>query len=163
MSAGKAWPARVDPLLVQHHQLLGDLADRGPDPGLGPLPVRPVEPAEGGRLAPGVGPQQVDLVGRDVQLVAALVLEQQVVALDPADRPADHAAEAAHAVLVVHDVGAGGDVVEEGLGVAGPGPGPAVGPAPPGEVALGQHRQLQGRVEEAPFEGLDHDPDARVR
>ena len=31
---------RVDPLLVQHDQLLGDLPDGGPDPGLGPLPVR---------------------------------------------------------------------------------------------------------------------------
>ena len=42
------------------------------------------------------------------------------------------------------------------------GPGPAVGPAPAGEVALGQHGQLERRVEEAALEGLEHDPDARV-
>ena len=70
----------------------------------------------------------VDLVGRDVELVVAPVLEQQVVALDAADGPLDHAGVAGHAVLVVHDVVAGLEVVEEPLGVALAGAGPCGGP-----------------------------------
>ena len=70
------------------------------------------------RLAAGVVPHRVDLVGRHVELVVAAVLEQQVVALDAADGALDHAAVAGHAVLVVHDVVAGLEVVEEALRVA---------------------------------------------
>ena len=153
---------RVDPGLVQHDQLLGDLLDGRPDPGLGPLPLGAVEPAQGGRLTPGVRPQQVDLIGRHVQLVAALVFEQQVIAFHPADRAAHHAPEATHAVLVVDHVAPDGQVIEEGLGVAGPGSGPAVGPPATGEIALGQHRQLERGVQEAAFEGLEHDPDTGI-
>ncbi len=36
-----------------------------------------------------------------------------------------------------------------------------MGPAPPGYVALGQYRQLQGWVKEAPFEGLKDHPHTR--
>ena len=49
---------------------------------------RAAEAVQRGRLAADVVADGVDLVGRDVELVAALVLEQQVVALDAADRPA---------------------------------------------------------------------------
>ena len=56
---------------------------------------------------------RVDLVAGHVELVVALVLEQQVVALDAADGALDHALVAADAVLVVHDVVAGLEVVEE--------------------------------------------------
>ena len=52
----------VDPLLVEHHELLGDLAHRGAHLGLGLLPAVAAEPAEGGRLATGVVPHRVDLV-----------------------------------------------------------------------------------------------------
>ena len=71
-----------------------------------------------GRVAAGVVAHGVDLVGRHVELVVALVLEQQVVALHAADGALHHAAVAGHAVLVVHDVVAGLEVVEEPLGVA---------------------------------------------
>ena len=71
----------------------------------------------------------VDLVGGDVEAVVALVLEQQVVAVDAADGPLDHAAVAGHAVLVVDDEVALLEVVEEALGVAAAGPGPPVGAA----------------------------------
>ena len=47
---------------------------------------------------------RVDLVGRDVQLVVAAVLEQEVVALDASDGALDHAAEPRNPVHVVHDV-----------------------------------------------------------
>ena len=153
---------RVDPGLVQDDQLLGDLLDGGPNPGLGPLPVRAVEPAQGGRLSPGVGAQQVDLIGGHVQLVAALVFEQQVIALHPADGAAHHAPEATDAVLVVDHEATDGQVIEEGLGVAGPGSGPAVGPPTTGEVALRQHRQLERGIQEAAFERLEHDPDTGI-
>ena len=69
----------------------------------------------------------VDLVGRDVELVVAPVLEQQVVALDAADGPLDHAAVAGDAVLVVHDVVAGLEVVEEALAPPACAAGPAGG------------------------------------
>ena len=98
------------------------------------------------RVAAGVVAHGVDLVGRHVELVVALVLEQQVVALDAADGPLDHAAVAGDAVLVVHDVVARLEVVEEALRVATRAAGGAVGAAATGEVVLGEHRQLDGRA-----------------
>jgi hypothetical protein len=89
-------------------------------------------------------PHGVDLVGRHVQAVVALVLEQQVVALDPADGALDHAAVAGHAVLVVDDVVADLEVVEEALRVAAPGASAPVRPAPAGEVGLGEDGQPHG-------------------
>ena len=89
-------------------------AHRGARPAPWPsAEVAAAEAVQRGRLAAGVVAHRVDLVGRDVELVVALVLEQQVVALDAADGPLDHAAVAADAVLVVHDVVAGLQVVEE--------------------------------------------------
>src|SRR5690606_32265997 len=123
----------LQPLLVEDDELLRDLDDRGPDLGLRTLPAVAAQPAEGGAVAAGVVADGVDLVGGDVELVVALVLEQQVVALGAADRPLDHAAVAGDAVLVVDDVVADLQVVEEPLGVPPAGPGPAVGAAAPGE------------------------------
>ena len=131
----------VAPPLVQHDQLLGDLPHGGPDPALGLLEVRAAEAVERGRLAADVVADGVDLVGRDVELVAALVLEQQVVALDAADRPLDHAAVAADPVVVVDDVVAGLQVLEDARRLAAARPGGAVGAAAAGQVGLGQHGQ----------------------
>ena len=153
----------MDPLLVEHDQLLGDLGDRGPHLGLGLLPVAAAQPAQGGVVAAGVVAHGVDLVGRDVELVVAPVLEQQVVALDAADGPLDHAAVAGHAVLVVHDVVAGLEVVEEALGGRLAGAGPAVGAAAAGDVGLGQHRQLHRGQQEPPLQRHHHDVARRVR
>ena len=101
-----------------------------------------------GVLAAGVVADGVDLVGRDVELVVAPVLEQQVVALDAADGPLHHAGVAGDAVVVVHDVVAGLEVVEEAGRVALARAGLAVGAAPAGEVGLGEHRQLEaGRMQ----------------
>ena len=72
--------------------------------GLGLVPIGATHPAERRRVAAGVVTHRVDLVARDVQLVAAAVLEQQVVALDAADGSGDHALEARHAVDLVHHV-----------------------------------------------------------
>ena len=122
VSSGNAWPGRVQPLLVEHDQLLRDVLHLGADPGLGLLPVGAAELRQARRVAAGVVADGVDLVGRDVELVVAPVLEQEVVALDAADGAGDHAAVAGDAVLVVHDVVAGLEVVEErgGVGAAGP-------------------------------------------
>ena len=112
---GEGVAGRVEARLVEHDQLLGDLGDDRAHLGLGLLPAVAAEPVERRRLAAGVVADGVDLVGRDVELVVALVLEQQVVALDAADGPLDHAGVAGDAVLVVHDVVAGLEVVEEAL------------------------------------------------
>ena len=105
---------------------------------------------------------RVDLVGRHVEPVVALVLQQQVVAFDAADGPLDHAAVAGDAVLVVDDVVALLEVVEEALGVAPAGPGPPVGAAAAGEVGLGQHGQPDAAEHRAALERRHHDlgPDA---
>ena len=115
----------VDPLLVEHHELLGDLAHRRLDPALGLGEVAAAEAVQRRRLAADVLAQRVDLVGRDVQLVAALVGDEQVVALDAADRALDHALVLADAVLVVDDVVAGLEVLEVvgALALARPRPG----------------------------------------
>ena len=97
----------VHPRLVEHDELLRDLRDLGFDAGLGLRPVAAAEAAQRRLVTAGVVADGVDLVGRDVQLVVAPVLEQQVVALDVADRAFHHPAEAGDAVLVVHDVVAG--------------------------------------------------------
>ena len=103
----------LHPLLVEHDELLGDLARPRSGPGSWPWRSRAAEAVQRRRLAADVLAQRVDLVGRHVELVVALVLEQQVVALDAADRALDHAVVAADAVLVVDDVVAGLEVLEE--------------------------------------------------
>ena len=126
----------------------------GADAGLGLLPVASRRACDSvGVVAAGVVADGVDLVGRDVELVVAAVLEQEVVALDAADGARDHPAVAGDAVLVVHDVVAGLEVVEErARRRVRRGRGPAVGAAPAGEVGLGQHRQLDAGQDEAPLE-----------
>ena len=151
----------VAPALVQHDQLLGDLPHGGPDAALGLLEVRAAEAVERGRLAADVVADGVDLVGRDVQLVAALVLEQQVVALDPADRPLDHPAVAADPVVVVDDVVAGLQVLEDARRLAPARPGGAVGAAAAGQVGLGQHRQPRLGKDRRVVERCHDDPPAR--
>ena len=158
---GEGVSRRGDAAAVEHDELLGDLPDRGAHPGSGALPFRAPQAVDGRRLAPGVGLDGVDLVGGDVELVAAAVLQEEVVAFRPGDGPGDHAAVAGDAVLVVHDEVARLEVVEEALREPGAGARPAVGPPAPGEVSLGQHRQPQGGQHEAPLQGLDHDPSAR--
>ena len=138
--------------LVEHDELLGDLAHGAAHPRLGALPVAAAEPAERRLLAAGVGRDRVDLVGGDVEAVVAAVLEQQVVALGAADRARHHPAVAGDAVDVVHDVVARGEVVEEPVGGRGPRPRRAVRAAAAGEVGLGEHGELGRREDEAAVE-----------
>ena len=106
----------------------------------------------------------VDLVGRDVELVVAAVLEQQVVALDAADGPLDHAAVAGDAVLVVHDVVAGLEVVEEALGRRGSrGRARRWARRRPVTSASASTASLTAGQDEAPLERRDHDDAARAR
>ena len=109
------------------------------------------------RVAARVVADGVDLVGGHVELVAAAVLQQQVVALGAAKGALHHAAVAGDTVLVVHDVIADLEVFEEPLGVRAPGPRPPMGAAAAGHVVLGQHGELHARQDEAPFERLDDD------
>ena len=92
---------------------------------------------ERGRIATRVVADRVDLIGRDVEAIAALVLEQQVVAVDPVEGARDHPAVATDAVRVVHDVVTGLQVFEERDRVAALRPRPAVRASPTGEVGLG--------------------------
>ena len=154
---GEGVAGGVEALLVEHHQLLGDLGDDRAHLGLGLLPAVTAEPVQRRGVAAGVVAHRVDLVGRHVELVVALVLEQQVVALHAADGPLDHAGVAGDAVLVVHDVVARLQVVEEPLRVAAGPPGGAVGTAATGEVVLGDHGQLDGGQDAAALQRADVD------
>ena len=98
---------------VQLDQLFGHLPDGGPDPRLLARPLGTAHPAERRRVAAGVGRDRVDLLRREVELVAAAVLELEVVPLGAADRPGHHACEAGNSVHVVDDVVAWSQVVEE--------------------------------------------------
>ena len=102
----------VDPLLVQHHEFLRDLADRRAHLALGLREVGPAQRCSFGASPPTYWRSVSIWSDGHVQLVAALVGDQQVVALDAADRPLDHALVLADAVLVVHDVVAGLEVLE---------------------------------------------------
>ncbi len=131
--------------------------DGGPGLGAGPLPLGAAQPAHGRRVAAGIGGEQLDLVGGQVELVRPPVLEEQVVAGGAAHGPGDHAPVAGHPVLAVDDVAARGEVVEEPVDRAGPGPGLAVGAAPAGDVGLGQHGHPGPGQDESPIDRGHHD------
>ena len=80
----------------------------------------------------------------------------------PAHGPGDHAAVLGHPVLTVDHVAARGQVVEEAVDRAGPGPGLAVGAAPAGDVGLGQHRHPRPGQDEAAVHGGHHDAGTRA-
>ena len=120
-------PLGIDPLLVEHHQLLGDLVDLGPHTALRLGEVGAAEPVQRRCLTTDVLAQRVDLVGRDVQPVAAFVRDEQVVVFDAADRALDHALVLADTVLVVHDVHACLQVLERRCAFTAAGPRLAVG------------------------------------
>ena len=63
-----------------------------------------------GGLAPDVLRHHPDLIGGDVQPVAARVLQEQVVALGAGHGPADHPDVAAHPVHRMHGQVAGGEL-----------------------------------------------------
>ena len=147
----------VDPGLVQHDQFLGDLTNGGADLALRLREIAATETVQGRCLAADVLPQGVDLVGRHVQLVAALVGDQQVVAFDPADRALDHAFVVPDTVLVVHDVVAGLEVLEGGGSLAARWTRLAVCSSAPGEIALGDHGDLGVRHGAAAMDRCDDD------
>ena len=141
-------PFGVDPLLVEQDELLGDLAHGRAHPALGLGEVGPAEAVEGRCLAADVLAQDVDLVRRYVEPIVALVGDEQVVALDATDAPLHHALIEADAVLDVDDVHAGLEVFERGDAGARRA-GATVGPAAPGEIALGDDGQPGGRQRDA--------------
>ena len=142
VSGENAKPGAREPAAVQHHELLGDLAHCGAHTRLGLLEVGATHAVQGRRLATGVPADGVHLVGRDVELVAALVLEEQVVARDTADRALDHARVPRHTVHLVHDEVAGGQRVVE-IRAAARATGLAVHPPTAGEVGLGDDRDAR--------------------
>ncbi len=140
---------------VQGHELLGDLVDRGARLGARSLPLRPAEPADRGRVAAGIGSEEVDLIGGEVELVARAVLEQQVVAGRTAHGAGDHASVPCNAVLAVDDEVAGREVVEESVDRPGTSAGLPVRPTPAGHVGLGHHRDPTSGEHETAVERSD--------
>ena len=113
VSGANAWPGLASRRRYRTTSSGRDLAHRGAHARLRLLEVGTTHPVQRRRLAAGVAPDGVDLVGRDVELVAALVLEQQVVARRAADRALDHPRVARDAVDLVHDVVTGAERVVE--------------------------------------------------
>src|SRR5262249_24969535 len=98
---------------VEDDELLGNLTHGGPDACARLLPVAPAHAVQRGSVAAGVSADRADLVGRHIELVAAAVLDQQVVAFDTADGAGRHLLVAADPVLIVHDEIAGVERVIE--------------------------------------------------
>ena len=148
---------------VKAHELPGDLPHGPPGPGLGPGPVRPAHPVQGGGVAADVLGHLVQGVGGHQEPVAGLaapgggVLDDDVLAgggaPPAADPPAQELDEAPHAVLGVDDevAGAQRERVDAAAGAAG-GQGLALaggGAGPPGQVGLGDEGQAQSLGDEA--------------
>ncbi len=159
---GEGVPRRRRPALVELNELAGDLPGGRADARLLLLPVRAAEAVERRLLAAGVRGDRVYLVGRDVELVAAAILEQQVIPLCSADRPFDEAAVAGDAVHVVNDERSRREIVEEALRRPAPRPRHPVRPAAPGDVGLGENCQLRAREDGALVELGDRDVNARA-
>ena len=157
MSLPNAWPAALTPLLVQHHELLGDLAHRAAHAALGLAKSAPPRRCSVGASPPTYWRSESIWSLGTYSLSPPLYAEQQVVALDPADRALDHALVLADAVLVVHDVVAGLEVLEEAGALALAWSRLTVCAAPAGEVALGDDRQLGLRERAAAVQRRDDD------
>ena len=150
---GEGVTDRPQPLLVEEHQLLGDLGHRRPDPGLGLLPVRSPHPAEARLLATGVGANHVDLVGRKVKAVIAPVLEQQVIALDSSQGAGNEAGEPGYTMVFVHDMVTGGKVLKDANSCGSAGFGSAAGSTTARDLGLGHDRQARRGQHEPPLKG----------
>ena len=135
----------VDSLLVEHHEFLGDLAYCRANATLCLRKLGAAEAVQLGCLSADELSESVDLVGGDVELVAPLVRDQQVVTLDASDGPLDHAVVLADAVLVVDDEVAGLEVFECGRSLAALFAGRAVGASAASEVTLGNDCHLRIR------------------
>ncbi|CAL9555377.1 hypothetical protein SUDANB151_04500 [Streptomyces sp. enrichment culture] len=148
---------RRHPRAVELDQVGGDLLDRLLGARLGLGPVGAAEPVQGGGLATDVLGDLLQLVGGDVEAVAGLaalggrVLHDQVLAGGALDGALHHLDVAADAVLLVDDVVAGlqGERVD-GLAAPGRHPGALASRGLlTGQVGLGEHGQLEDRVDEA--------------
>ncbi|CAB5000094.1 unannotated protein [freshwater metagenome] len=150
-------------LLIEHDEFLCDLANCAANLVLRFREIGSAHTVQHRRLAADVLPQRVDLVAGYVQLVAALVGQQQVVALDATDRALHHALVLADTVLAVHDVVAGLEVFEQPDALALAWPRLAVCAAATGEVGLGEDRHLGERDAAAAVQWGRDDVAARLR
>ncbi len=156
-------PDRSLALAVEDHELRRDLLHRTADPVARLLPVGAAHLAERRRVPTRVAADRADLVGRDVELVATAVRDEQVVTLDPTDRPGDHPLVAPDPVHLVHDevVGLQVLVVVDGLSRLAR---PSVDAPAAGEIGLGDqgqpcvgehHAALERRDDERQAAGLE--------
>ncbi len=157
VSGSEGVPGHLQSSPVEGHQLLGHLVHGGPGLGAGPLPFGASQPGHRRGVATGIGRQQFDLVGGQVQLVGPPVLEEQIVAGCAPHGAGDHAAVPGHSVLAVDDVVSGGEVVEEPVDGAGPGAGLTVRAATAGDVGLGENGDPRLGQDESAIQPGHHD------
>ena len=100
-----------EPAAVEDDELGRDVAHRLADPRTRLLPVRAAHLRELRFLAAGVLADEPDVLGVDVDAVAALELDDEAVARDAEHLARFHAEVAADAVHAVHDEVAGGEAL----------------------------------------------------
>ena len=160
MSGPNAWPDGREPAAVQHDELARDVAHRLAHARPRLVPVGAAHLRELRFLAAGVLADEADVLGVDVDAVAALELDDEPVARDAEHLLRLHAVVATDAVHAVHDEVADGQafVVVETLARAAR---PAVHAPATGEVGLGDERELLRGQHRAAVERRDDDVDAR--
>ncbi len=146
-------------------QLARNLADSFLNPGLPGLPAEAAELVEG-HLAFGsaVAGEDIEVLDRHEQLVAALVDQAQAIVRRTAELEGDKAIVAADAVVVVDDeiaLAERADVGDELIAA----PGFSRGPAEPvaDDVGLGQDRDLGGREAVLERQHRERRPARRIR
>lgn len=147
----------IDALLIEHHEFLGDGPNGTAHLGFGLGEVTSAQFVQRRGLAADVMAHGIDLVGRQVQLVGALVGEHQIVTLDPGDGHFRHALVLGDTVDVVHDVVPGLQVLEDRAALATLGAWSAMRRSPSGDVGLGDDGEFGRGNGDAAMESCHHD------
>ena len=90
--------------LVQHYELLSDLANRRANSLFRPRKVAASKAVQGWLFSAYVLTHPVDVIRWYIQLVAVFVRQQQIVTLGSADLSLNHSLIATNTVIVVHHV-----------------------------------------------------------
>ena len=151
---------RREPAPIQHHELARDVAHGLAHARPRLVPVGATHLGELRFLAARVLADQTDVLGVDVDAIAALELDDEPVAGDAEHLLGLHAVVPTDTVHAVNDEVADREtfvVIDSLAGAARV----AVNAPPPGEVGLGHERDLLCGEHRAAIERGDHDVDAR--
>ena len=135
--------------LIQQHKFLRDFANSRAHSGLCACKVAATHAMQCGCFATDVLTNHANLFGGDIQLVATLVRNEQVVTLNAADGALHHAFVFAHTVMCVHDIAAGLQVFEHCGGRATAGWLGSTCATPATEIGLGDNGDLGVRKRHA--------------